>query len=332
MNRRETVLVLLGIGVAATPLIARAQQSGKVWRIGYLGPPTDVAPHLIKSFRDGLRELGYVEGRNIAVEYRWTTARGATLDQNALLANARELVALKVDVLAVSIDAPIIAAQKVAGNVPIVMMNVSDPIELGLVKSLAHPGGNITGLTRLSPELVGKSLQLLLEMVPGAKRIGMLVSTSGAMTPLIVRNARQAAQSRGFALQLVEIRTSADLETGFAALKRERADALLVPGDGLFFTDRARIAELALAQRLPAIFGFTENVEAGGLLSYSPSSTENYRRAAGFIDKILRGTNPGDIPVEQPTTFELAVNMKTAKALGIVVPQSLLLGAHRVIE
>lgn len=150
MNRRDTVLALFGLGVAATPLIASAQ-SGKIWRIGYFGPPTDVAPHLIKAFRDGPRELGYVEGRNIAVEYRWTTDRGVTLDQNALLANARELVALKVDVLAVSIDAPIIAAQKVAGNIPIVMMNVSDPIELGLIASLAHPGGKITGLTRLSP-------------------------------------------------------------------------------------------------------------------------------------------------------------------------------------
>jgi putative ABC transport system substrate-binding protein len=332
MNRRETVVALFVLGAASGPLVARAQQSNKVWRIGYLGPPADVAPHLVKAFQDGLRELGYVEGRNIAVEYRWTTDQGVPLDMNALLVNARELVAQKVDVLAVSIDAPIIATKKVAGKIPIVMMNVSDPIELGLIASLAHPGGNVTGLTRLSPELIGKNLQLLLEMVPAAKRIGLLASASGAMTPLYVRNAQQAAQERGFALQVVEIRLAAELESAFAALKRGRVDALLVPGDGLFFTIRAQIAALALAQHLPAIFAYTENVETGGLLAYSPSSSENYRRTAGFIDKILRGMNPGNIPVEQPTKFELAVNMKTAKTMGIVIPQSLLLRADRVIE
>jgi putative ABC transport system substrate-binding protein len=308
-----------------------AQQSSKVWRIGYLGPPTETAPHLVKAFRDGLREFGYVEGRNIAVEYRWTTKAGAALDDDALLANARELVAQRVDVLAVSIDPAILAARQVAGNTPIVMMNVSDPVELGLIASLAHPGGKITGLTRLAPELVGKNLQLLLETVPGARRIALLVR-SDSMAPLLVTNARQAAEKRGLALQVVEVNTPAELDAAFASLKRGRAEALLVGGNGMFFTARARIAELALAQRLPAMFAFTEHVEAGGLLSYSASSAENYRRAAAFIDKILRGMNPGDIPVEQPTKFELAVNMKTAKAIGVVIPQALLLRADRVID
>jgi putative tryptophan/tyrosine transport system substrate-binding protein len=332
MNRRETVLALLVLGTASIPSVTFAQQSGKVWRIGYLGPSAEDAPHLIKAFQEGLRDLGYVEGRNIAIEYRWTAGNGVPFDANALLANAQELVAARPDVLAASIDPPIIAAKKAAGDIPIVMLNVSDPIELGLVKILAHPGGNITGLTRLSPELVGKNLQLLAEMVPGARRFGMLASAIGAMTPLIVGNARQAARSRGFELQVVEIHSVTELEAAFATLKRGRAEALLVPGDGVFFTQRAQLAKLALAQHLPAIFGYTENVVAGGLLSYSPSSTENYRRAAGFIDKILRGMKPGDIPVEQPTKFELAINMKTARAIGMAVPQSLLLRADRVIE
>ena len=208
------------------------------------------------------------------------------------------------------------------------------PVELGLVASLAHPGGSITGLTRLTPELVGKNLQVLLGAVPDAKRIGLLVSAANAMNRLSVKNARQAAQVRGLTLQVVESHTSAEQEAAFATLKRGGAEALLVSdiGGGVFFTQRVQLADLALAQRLPAIFANTENVEAGGLMSYSPSSAENYRRAAGFIDKILRGTKAGDIPVEQPTKFELAVNMKTAKAMKIAIPQSLLLRADRLIE
>jgi putative ABC transport system substrate-binding protein len=288
----------------------------------------------LKAFQEGLAVFGYVEGRNIIVEYRWTTAGSAMTDESALVRNARDLVAQKVDVLAVSIDPAILAASKVAGSVPIVMLNVSDPVELGLVASLAHPGGNITGLTRLTPELVGKNLQVLLEAVPHAKRIGLLVSAANAMNRLSVRNARQAAQTRGLTLQVVELHTSAELEAAFATLKRGGVEALLVSdiGGGIFFTQRVQLADLALAQRLPAIFANTENVEAGGLMSYSPSSVENYRRAAGFIDKILRGTKAGDIPVEQPTKFELAVNMKTAKAMKIAIPQSLLLRADRLIE
>jgi ABC-type uncharacterized transport system substrate-binding protein len=334
MNRRDAILVLLALGATIRPSVAQTQSSNKLWRIGYLGPSPDTAPHLLKAFQEGLAVFGYVEGRNIIVEYRWTTAGSAMTDESALVRNARDLVAQKVDVLAVSIDPAILAASKVAGSVPIVMLNVSDPVELGLVASLAHPGGNITGLTRLTPELVGKNLQVLLEAVPHAKRIGLLVSAANAMNRLSVRNARQAAQTRGLTLQVVELHTSAELEAAFATLKRGGVEALLVSdiGGGIFFTQRVQLADLALAQRLPAIFANTENVEAGGLMSYSPSSVENYRRAAGFIDKILRGTKAGDIPVEQPTKFELAVNMKTAKAMKIAIPQSLLLRADRLIE
>lgn len=324
----------LSLGAVIGPVDARAQSSKAIWRVGYLGPSAETAPHLLKAFQDGLTTAGYVEGRNVVVEYRWTNSGNRMTGEGVLLANARDLVARKVDVLVASIDPAILAASKVAGTVPIVMLNVSDPIELGLVASLAHPGGNVTGMTRLSPELIGKNLQLLLEAVPDAKRIGLLLSSANSMNRLIVANARQAAQTRGIPLQVVELRTASELEPAFVALARGRADALLVSdtGGGVFFTQRAQLADLALAQRLPAIFANTEIVEAGGLMSYSASAVDHYRRAAGFIDKILHGVKAGDIPVEQPTKFELAINMRTAKSMNIVISQSLLLRADRLIE
>ncbi len=329
MNRRDAGRSLLALGVSFEPFIAHAQTSDKVRRIGYLGPSADTAPHLLKAFQEGLAALGYQEGRNLVVEYRWTTTGNDLVDDAALIAGARDLVAKKVEVLAASIDPAILAARKVAGAVPIVMINVSDPIELGLVASLAHPGGNITGLTRLSPALIGKNLQVLLEAVPGARRVGLLVPT---MDSPAVAGARQAAQARRIALQVVEASTPGDLAIAFTALRKGRADALLVAGGGVFFTQRARLAELALANRLPAAFANVEIVEAGGLMSYSSSSTENYRRAGTFIDKILKGARAGDIPVEQPALFELSINMQAARALNLVIPQSLLLRVDRLIE
>jgi len=330
-KRRRCVLALLALAMAGRPGVPGAQPSTRVRRIGYLGPPVDTAPHLLKAFQDGLRDVGYVEGRNVTVDYRWTAQRGALLSDTALLANARELIALKPDVFAASIDVAILAARQVAGTTPIVMMNVSDPVALGLLDDLAHPGGNITGLTRLSSELISKNLELLVETVPGATRLAMLVSPPG-LGSLTVTNARQAAGRRGLPLDFVEVKSARDLDAAFAAIRRGGAEALIVPGSGVFFAERARIAELALAQRLPAVFAYTENVEAGGLLAYSASSADNYRRAGGFIDKILRGTKPGDIPVEQPTKFELAINLRTARSMGIVFPRSVLLRADRVVE
>lgn len=332
MNRRNILRMLVALGGASGPLASHAQQANKVWRIGYLGPPEDTTPHLVKAFRDGLREHGYVEGRNIVVEYRWTSDSKGLVDGDALLTRARELVAWKADVIAASIDFAIVAARRATDTIPIVMMNVSDAVELGMVASLAHPGGNLTGLTRLSPDLVGKNLQFLIEAVPGVKRVAMLIEPSAALTPVITRTAQQAAQTRGVSLLLVELRNPSDLDSTFAELRRSQAEALLVPFSGRVFVQRVRIAELALAQRLPTMFTNTENVEAGGLLAYSPSSVENYRRTGAFIDKILRGAKPGDIPVEQPTTFELAINLKTARSIGLVIPKALLLRADRVIE
>jgi len=330
VKRRDALRALGAAGVAAS---ASAQSPERRRRIGYLGPAADAAPHLVRAFQDGLRELGYIDGRTIAIDYRWTTREGGLLvDPAELLRQARELVARPVDVLAASVVPAIAAAQQASESVPIVMMNGSDPVEFGFVASLARPGGNITGMTRLTSELIGKNLQFLAEAVPSARRIGLLLNTSGRLSPAVVRNARQAARARGLALQLVEVKDGSELEAAFAALKREQAQALLVTGDGLFFTQRAQLAEFALAQRLPTMFANTENVEAGGLLAYSPSSADNYRRAAVFIDKILRGAKPGDIPVEQPTKFELAVNLKTAAAIGLTIPAALLLRADRVVE
>jgi len=330
VKRRDALRALGAAGVAAS---ASAQSPERRRRIGYLGPAADAAPHLVRAFQDGLRELGYIDGRTIAIDYRWTTREGGLLvDPAELLRQARELVARPVDVLAASVVPAIAAAQQASESVPIVMMNGSDPVEFGFVVSLARPGGNITGMTRLTSELIGKNLQFLAEAVPSARRIGLLLNTSGRLSPAVVRNARQAARARGLALQVVEVKDGSELEAAFAALKREQAQALLVTGDGLFFTQRAQLAEFALAQRLPTMFANTENVEAGGLLAYSPSSADNYRRAAVFIDKILRGAKPGDIPVEQPTKFELAVNLKTAAAIGLTIPGALLLRADRVVE
>jgi len=330
VKRRDALRALGAAGVAAS---ASAQSPERRRRIGYLGPAADAAPHLVRAFQDGLRELGYIDGRTIAIDYRWTTREGGLLvDPAELLRQARELVARPVDVLAASVVPAIAAAQQASESVPIVMMNGSDPVEFGFVASLARPGGNITGMTRLTSELIGKNLQFLAEAVPSARRIGLLLNTSGRLSPAVVRNARQAVRARGLALQVVEVKDGSELEAAFAALKREQAQALLVTGDGLFFTQRAQLAEFALAQRLPTMFANTENVEAGGLLAYSPSSADNYRRAAVFIDKILRGAKPGDIPVEQPTKFELAVNLKTAAAIGLTIPGALLLRADRVVE
>ncbi|HEU5294556.1 MAG TPA: ABC transporter substrate-binding protein [Burkholderiaceae bacterium] len=333
-TRRDALLALAVLPPLLGPRIARAQTPNKVWRIGYLGPSAETAPQLPRAFQEGLAALGYVEGRNILIEYRWTNAGTQMNDAGVLLAHARDLVARKVDVLAASIDPAILAARQATDEVPIVMLNVSDPIELGLVKTLRRPGGNVTGMTRLSPELIGRNLQTLREVVPKVSRVGLLTSAPNAMSQSVVGNAQQAARSLGIGLQVFDLSSPAEWDATFAALKHKGVEALLVAdtGGGIFFTQRARLADLAIAQRLPTIFANTEIVEAGGLMSYSPPAPENYRHAAVFIDKILRGTKPGDIPVEQPTKFELVINLRTAKALHLALPQSLLIRADRLIE
>ena len=312
----------------------RSGRRARVARIGYLGPSAESAPKLLAAFKEGLAAQGYEEGRNVVVEYRWTNAGTRMNDESTLVASTRELVAKKVDVIVASIDPAIFAARKGAGSLPIVMLNATDPVGLGFVASLSHPGGNITGLTNQSPELIGKKLQVLLEIVPGAKRIGMLVSGPGPLRDETVARARDLAAARGVTLHVVEATNATSLDSAFAELRRGRAEALFVSdtGGGVFFTERARLVQLALGNRLPSMFGNAEIVESGGLMSYSPDAVENYRRAAVFVDRILKGAKRGDIPVEQPTKFELAINMKTAKALNLTIPPALLLRVDRPIE
>jgi len=329
MRRRDALLAM----VAALAAGARAQ-TPKVWRIGYLGPSAETAPKLLKAFQQGLASLGYVEGRNTVVEYRWSNAGTAMNDDATLLASAQHLVAQRVQVIAASIDPAITAASKATRTVPIVMMNASDPVGSGFVESLSHPGGNITGLTSLNADLVGKKLQTLHEVVPNAKRIGMLVSGPSRVQETTVAYARAAAAALGLGLDIVEAPTPASLDAAFETLKRKGAQALLIAdtGGGIFFTARKQLSDLALANRLPSMVANAEVVEAGCLMSFSPSAIDNYLRVAAFIDKILKGAKPADIPVEQPVAFELTLNMKTAKALNLVIPPALRVRAVAVGE
>jgi putative ABC transport system substrate-binding protein len=324
MERRAFISGIT-LAVLAAPLASEAQPGGKVWKIGFLGPsPSGTAPHFVQAFRQGLGELGYVEGRNIAIEYRSTEP--GDYERYRLL--AAELVGLRVDVLVTSITSAALAAKKATTTIPIVMVNVDDPVESGLVASLSHPGGNVTGLSRRSPELVGKSLALLKEAVPRAVRIAVLSNPGNPHHPGMVRNGTDAARSLGVRLTIVEAKAAEGLEDAFRTMVRERVSALLVLGDGMFFFNRTRIGDLALRSRLPSMFP----VQAGGLIYYGPNSVDNYRRAATYVDKILKGAKPGDLPIEQSTKFELIINLKTAKALGLTIPPSLLQRADQVIE
>ena len=322
---RRTFLGALASGLLAAPHAAEAQPAGKLWKIGFLGPsPSGTAPHFVQAFRQGLGELGYVEGKNIAIEYR-STEPG---DYEPYRLLAAELVGLRVDVLVTSITSAALAAKKATTTIPIVMVNVDDPVESGLVASLSRPGGNVTGLSRMSPELIGKSLALLKEAVPQAVRITILSNPANSLHPGMVRTGIAAARSLGVRLTIVEARTAEGLEDAFATMVRERVSALLVLVDGMFYFNRTRISDLAVRSRLPSMF----TAQAGGLMHYSPNPTDNYRRAATYVDKILKGTKPGDLPIEQSTKFELVINLKTAKALGLTIPPAVLARADEVIE
>lgn len=306
---------------------AYAQQTGKSWRIGFLGPPPSTGAHLVAAFREGLRELGYVEGKNIVIEHRTTAGK----DELAHWL-AAELVALKVDVLVVSITQNAVAAKRATSIIPIVMVNVGDPVESGLVSSLARPGGNITGLSRLTAETIGKNLEVLAEAVPQAERVAVLWNRSNPLHPAMMARAKEAATALGLALAEVQAGAPAELEEAFAVMVNERVNSVLVLADGMYFLNRRDIAELALRRRLPTMFQNSEHVQAGGLLSYSADSVDNYRRAATYVDKILKGAKPGDLPIQQPERFELVVNLNTADKLGLRLPAALLLRADVLIR
>ncbi len=321
-------LVTLALGILAAPLAAEAQQAQKVPRIGTLwGNSISTSAHLLEAFRRGLRELGYVEGQNIAIEHRSAEGKWERLPDLAA-----ELVRLKVDVIVTAGTPTALAAKQATRMIPIVMAFTADPIESGLVASLARPGGNVTGLSGMDTELGGKRLQLLKQVVPGASRVAVLSNPTNPYIGLVLRGTEAAARVLGVQLQPLEIRAPEDIERAFEAAIKGDANALTVVEDVLIFTHRARIAALAAKSRLPAIYSFRESVEAGGLMSYAANLADSYRRAAIYVDKILKGAKPADLPVEQPTRFELVINLKTAKALGLTIPQSVLIRADQVIE
>jgi putative ABC transport system substrate-binding protein len=327
---RRTVLAGTGAVLLAAPLTAEAQPTRNVRTVGFLGPPPS-AGGLVQAFQQGLRDLGYIEGQNIRIAYRYTdVALQGHPDLFPRL--AAELVQLKPDVLVVSVTQAALAAKKATSTIPIVMVSVPDPVAAGLVASLARPGGNVTGLSRETRDIIGKTLQLLKEALPGTARVDLLVNPSDPLSSTEVADAEGAAKSLGVQLKIVEARAATEFEGAFSTIHADRPDALLVVGGAGFYLNRTQIVSLALRNRLPSAFQNREFVEAGGLLSYAPSTTANYRRAAYFVDRILKGAKPADLPVEQPTKFELVINLKTAKALGLVIPPSLLQRADQVIE
>ena len=328
MDRRAFIHTLTG-GLLAAPLAAQAQPAGKVYRIGYLAGGTSTsAPHLLEAFRQGLRERGWVEGQNIVIDYRFAEGR---LDRLPDL--AAELVRLKVDIIVATPTPSAAAAKNATGTIPIVMIGAGDPVGQGLIASLARPGGNVTGLSYgVGQEIFGKQLALLKEAVPKVGRVAVLWNPAVPTLAPAIREVKVAARSLGVQLQLLEARGPHDFDGAFAAMVKERVQALLVLVDPMFSFHRTRLADLAAKSRLPAVYTNRLPVEAGGLMSYGPSFPDLWRGAATFVDKILKDAKPADLPVEEPTKFELVINLKTAKALGLTIPPSLLQRADQVIE
>jgi putative ABC transport system substrate-binding protein len=329
-TRREFIGTLAG-GLLVAPLAADAQQAAKVARIGWLALNLAAAPHVPEAFRQGLRDLGYVEGRNVVIEYRDAEGKPERLP-----ALAAELVALKVDVILAAGTPQALAAKHATKTIPIVFASgASDPVTSGLVTSLARPGGNVTGLTGLGPELVGKCLEQLTQAVSGVTRVAVLWQPGalGERTEKeMLKGAEVAGRALGVRLQFVEARGPAEFDRAFSDMTMARAGALTVLGSAMFFNERRRLVDLAAKHRLPTVFPWREGVDAGGLMSYGPIGPDLFRRAATYVDKILKGAKPADLPVEQPTKFELVINLKTAKALGLTIPPSVLARADQVIE
>jgi putative ABC transport system substrate-binding protein len=326
MMRRREFITLVGGAAFAWPLASRAQQ--KIPRIGFMGNSTAaLETNLVDAFREGLRELGYEEGRNIAIEYRWADGN---YDKFPTL--AAELIAAKVDAIVTAGTPAALAVKRATTTVPLVMVAVGDPIGTGLVPSLARPGGNLTGLSSIAPDLEGKRLQLLREVVPALSHVAMFVNSLNPFHVSSMKQARAAAQSMGIKLQLHDIRNSEDLDDAFGAIRKERPDALLILADRVFLHNRQRMMDFTNELRLPNVNAYKELVEVGGLMSYGPSYEDMHKRAAIYVDKILKGAKPADLPIEQPSKFTFIINLKSAKALGITVPSQLLGLADQLIE
>ena len=324
----KTIVVLLVALTLASVHLAEAQQSKKVPRIGvlWLYSPAIASP-FAEAFRQGLRELGYVEGKSIVIEYRHAEGK-----YDRLPSLAAELVRLNVDIIVTASTPAAQAGQQATRSIPIVMTNVSDPVESGLVSSLARPGGNVTGLSLMHPDLSGKRLELLKEIIPKVSRVAVLSNSSNPIIPPLLRETEAAARALGVQLQVVEVRGPTEFDSAFSAMTRDRAGALVVLPDGIFQNERRRIAAFAAKGRLPAMYAWREAVDAGGLMAYGVSITDLDRRAATYVDKILKGRKPADLPVEQPKKFEFIINLKAAKQIGLTIPPNVLARADKVIR
>jgi ABC-type uncharacterized transport system substrate-binding protein len=328
VNRRAFVT---GLGaVLAAPLAAEAQPAGQVPRVGYISPGSSSDPfrqRRFEAFRDGLRELGYIDGQNIVLEPRW--AEG---NYDRYLALAADLVRVKSKVIVAVGGAATQATQQATKTIPIVMSVVLDPVASRLVASLARPEGNITGVSLMASDIVGKQLQLLKEAVPSVSRVAVLWNPANPGSAPQLRAVKATGRALKMQLQVLEARVPQEIDSAFAAMTRERADAIVILADAIFTNQRAQIAELSMKGRLPSVYGVRGYAEASGLMDYSVDSLYMEARAAIYVDKILKGAKPADLPIEQPTKFELVINLKTAKALGLTIPPSLLLRAYQVIE
>jgi putative ABC transport system substrate-binding protein len=328
-RRREFVTLLCGaaVGPLVWPLSARAQQRNKVPTIGFLGSTTPtVWSAFVAAFLQRLRELGWIDGRNIAIEYRWAEGRDDRYDEFAA-----EFVRLKVDVIVTAGTAAVIAVKKATSTIPIVFAAAGDPVGTGLVASLARPGHNITGLSNQQTDLAGNRLQLLREVVPELRRVAVMGNVDTPNVPLEMDEVQKAASKLGLEVAKVEIRKTEDIVPGIEALKG-RVDGLYVCTDPLITAYRTRINTFALSEKLPTMYAFREYVQSGGLMSYGPNFPDLFRRAGDYVDKILRGTKPAEIPVEQPVVFDLIINLSTAKAIGLKIPEAFLVRAKEVIE
>jgi putative ABC transport system substrate-binding protein len=330
MNNRRKLVIALAAGALAAPLGSFAQQQGKVWRVGILSArrsPASLDSDYYGAFPRRMSELGYVEGRNLIIEWRFADG-----EYERLPGMAAELVKLKADVILALGPPGAVAAQKATSTIPVVFVVSTDPVAAGLVKSLAQPGGNITGLANLAGDLSPKHLEMLLTMVPKLSRVAILLNPANSAHAAVLKNLQEAAQKAGIKALPVTAQTPQEIETAFSTMVRENAGAVIVALDPLFIQQVTQIATQATKHRRPSIFANREYAEAGGLMSYGQNQVDIYRRAAGYVDRIFKGGKPGDMPVEQPTKLELLINSKAAKTLGLTIPPSLLISADKVIE
>src|SRR5215467_9708811 len=327
-GNRKFICSVLGAMFLAVSFHAEAQQRGKVPRIGFLAAPSpSFFSTRMNAFREGLYDLGHVEGKNIAIEYRYA---GGKLDR--LPGLAAELVRLKVDVIVTSSAPGAVAAKKATGTIPVVFVTAGDPVHMGLVTSLARPGGNITGLTTHAPELSGKRLELLREVVPRITRVAVLWNPSNPSFSEMLKEMQASSKAHALQLQSLEVRSLEDFEGAFESITKDHSHAIIVVSDPFLNTHNRLILDLAVKHRLPAMYGGPEVVDAGGLMSYGPGFSDQYRRAATYVDKILKGTKPADLPVERPMKFELVINLKTAKQIDLTIRPNVLYRANRVIK